>query len=205
VRRDERGFTLLELVIALAIVGALLVIAFTGLRVGLAAWSQGEDRAEAHQHLRSVAMVLERSLGAAYPYRASLGDAPDPVLLFKGAEDRLEFVTQAPPLPAAIPVAFTAVVIAIERDENGRDGLVIRERVLPNRDPFTEAKVVLRDPAIQTLKFRYLTVDGAWQDAWDAENEASMPNAVQVAVSAKQGSRTESLPPVTVGLRVLAP
>jgi len=35
--RRDRGFTLLELLLALSIVAALLVIMFGGLRVGLAA------------------------------------------------------------------------------------------------------------------------------------------------------------------------
>ena len=48
------GFTLVELLIAMAIVGALLVIAFGGLRVVLAASQRGEERVEVHQHLRSA-------------------------------------------------------------------------------------------------------------------------------------------------------
>ena len=71
-KRDARGFTLLELLIALTIVGALLVIAFGGMRVALAAWRKGEDRAEAHQHVRSIALVLARSISATYPYTATL-------------------------------------------------------------------------------------------------------------------------------------
>ena len=76
-RRGERGFTLVEVIIALAIVGALLVIAFGGLRVATSAWQQGEDRAEAHQHTRSVALILARAMSGAYPYRATRkGAAP---------------------------------------------------------------------------------------------------------------------------------
>jgi len=36
---------------------ALLVIAFGGMRVALGAWRQGEDRAEAYQHVRGVALA----------------------------------------------------------------------------------------------------------------------------------------------------
>jgi prepilin-type N-terminal cleavage/methylation domain-containing protein len=43
--RRQRGLTLIELVIALSLVGALLVIMFSRLRVGLTAWSRGESRA----------------------------------------------------------------------------------------------------------------------------------------------------------------
>ena len=65
----ERGFTLLEMLIALSIVAALLAILLGGLRVGLAAWRQGDERAEAHQHLRSVAELLTRSVAGIFPYR----------------------------------------------------------------------------------------------------------------------------------------
>ena len=61
-RRDQRGFTLLELLLALAIVGALVVIAFGGVRIALASWRQGEERAEAYQHLRGVALTLARTV-----------------------------------------------------------------------------------------------------------------------------------------------
>lgn len=197
----QRGFTLLELVVALAIVGALLVIAFGGLRVAIAAWAQGDDRSEAHQHLRGVASVLGHSLGATYPYRAALGQAPEVVVLFRGSENRVEFVTQAPPFPAPIPVAFTAVVIALESEEG--PALVIRQRVLPNREPFTEAKEALRDAGIQRLELRYLSEGGAWQDEWDAERERGLPRAVQITVATTRAGRVQTLPPLTVALRTM--
>jgi len=197
--RNQRGFTLVELIIALAIVGALLVVAFGGLRVAIAAWSQGEDRAEAHAHLRGVAVTLSRALGATYPYRAPLDISPDAVLLFRGTEDRIEFTTQAPPFPQPIPVAFTAVVLAMEND-NG-PALVVRERVLPNREPFTGATVVLRDPTIQKIAFRYLTDGGSWQDTWDAEAENGLPRGVEVTLSILRQGRVETMPPLTVAIR----
>jgi general secretion pathway protein J len=199
IRAGRRGFTLLELVIALAIVGALLVVAFGGLRVAIAAWTQGDDRSEAHQHLRGVAAVLARGLGAAYPYRASLGEAPEPVVLFRGSELRVEFVTQTPPFPPPVPVAFVAVVITLDSEEG--PALVIRQRPLPNRDPFTDAEVVLRDPGIQRLELRYLSDGGAWQDTWDAEEQQILPRAVQIIVASTRAGRVETLPPLTVALR----
>jgi len=198
-RVGQRGFTLLELIIALSIVGALLIIAFGGLRVGISAWGQGENRAEVHAHLRGIAMTLGRALGATYPYRGSLTQAPDSVLLFRGTESRLEFVTQTPPFPPPIPVAFTAVVLATEND-NG-PALVIRQRILPNREPFTEAAVVLRDPAVQQVAFRYLNDSGAWQDTWDADTENGLPRAVKATITTIRQGKTETMPPLTVPLK----
>ncbi len=199
----QRGFTLLELVIALAIVGSLLVVAFGGLRVAVAAWTRGEDRAEAHQHARGVAVVLSRALAGAYPYRAPLGQAPEPVILFRGEADRLEFVTSSPAFPAAIPAAFTAVVLGIEAEEGG--GLVVRQRVMPNRDPFSEAAVVLRDGGVQRLRFQYLDERGAWRDQWDAQAERELPRAVRIEVGTARDTGPGARIPLTVALHTVRP
>ena len=45
------------------------------------------------QHVRAIAFTLARALGATYPYRGAKGEAPEVVLLFTGAEQRLEVVT----------------------------------------------------------------------------------------------------------------
>ena len=202
-RRSERGFTLVELIIALAIVGALLVVAFGGMRVATAAWKKGEDRAEAHQHVRGVAITLARAVGTAYPYVATRGASPAPELLFRGESDRLELVAETPPFAFPIPIAFTAVVIELGTGDT--PGLVVKQRALPNRDPFTEATVVLHDPAVRALTFSYLDESGAWQDAWAGDAGKKLPRAVKITVGAKLDGRAETLPPLTISLRVLAP
>lgn len=199
-RGAQRAFTLLEVLIALAIVGALLVIAFAGMRVAVAAWRQGEDRAEAHQHVRGVALSLARTVGGAYPYSAPRGEAPEAVLLFFGDEKRLELVTQSPPFPGDVPVAFAAVVIAVG-DDDERPGLVIRQRVMPNRNPFSDAAVVFHDPSVTSLTLKYLDESGSWRDTWDGQDKVP-PRAVRITLGTTIDGRKETLPPLTVSLRV---
>lgn len=194
-----RGFTLLEVLIAISIVGALLVIAFSGLRVAMAAWSQGEARVEAHQHVRAVAHTLTRALGAAYPYRGTKGTSPEAVVLFDATDRRLEFVTQSPPLPLQAPIAFTAVVISLEEGE--APGLMLRQRALPNREPFTEGTVVMRDPSVTSLAFRFLAEDGNWVDSWNGQDTKTIPQAVQLRLGVTLNGRVQTMPPMTVTLR----
>ena len=201
---NSGGFTLLELLIALSIVGVLLAIAFGGLRMAVVAWARGEERSELQQHARGLAQILTRTVGAAYPYVGAFGEGPEKRLLFNGAERRIEFVSQATPFPSAVQVAFTAVIIGIEDEGQGRS-LVIRQRILPNREPFSKAEVVLRDPAIQGLEVKYLVSEGNWTDSWDADTEKKLPAAIRLRFAILKGDRLEPSPPITVSLRTLEP
>ncbi|HEU5323341.1 MAG TPA: type II secretion system protein GspJ, partial [Methylomirabilota bacterium] len=131
----------------------------------------------------------------------SRGEAPEPVVLFGGKDKRLEFVTQAPPFPTTAPIAFTAVVIALEEEP---PVLVIRQRALPNRAPFEEAVVVLRDPGVTSLSFGYLDEGGTWRDTWEVEEDGALPRAVKIAIGTSHQGRPETLPAVTVPLRTAA-
>jgi general secretion pathway protein J len=197
-RAGSRGFTLLELVIALAIVGALLVVAFGGLRVAVSAWQRGEERAEAQQYTRSVTLTIARAVSATYPYRAQRVAGEQPILLFSGEPHRIQFVTQLSPFPVGAPVAFTAVVIELRGGE--RPGLVVRQRVLPNHEPFEETPPVIEDEGVKGLTFSYLG-DAGWQDEWKQEDsEAALPHAVRITIETGLGDSTSARPTLTVAI-----
>jgi len=112
-------------------------------------------------------------------------------------------VTQSPPGAFATPIAFAAVVI--ELGEGERAGLVVRQLAMPNRDPFKEATVVFNDPNVKSLTLAYLDSTGTWRDSWDAPAEKTLPSAVRLALGTEADGRAETLPPMTITLRVLTP
>jgi general secretion pathway protein J len=201
-RAGRRGFTLIEVVIALTISATLLVVLFAGLRVGLAAWQRGDERAEALQRTRSITQILTRSLGATYPYRASATVKEPAHLLFEGEPGRLAFVTSAAPFPAAEPIAYTAVSLA----QDPEAGLAIRQKVLPNEDPFERLEPAAVDGAVTAIAFRYLTDDSehTWTDRWDAATTKILPLAIEVTLTTGQGARSVKHPPLMITLRVPA-
>ncbi len=199
---SQRGFTLLELLLALTIVTLLLLVAFTGLRVGLGAWRRGEDRAAGMEHARGLPQALSRALGAIYPYQAPRAQAEQVVVIFEGESDRLGFVTTAPPVPTPIPVAFTAVQLSMVGGET--PGLAIRQKVLPNWDPFADTPPVLVDPSVTAVRFRYSEA-GNWQDTWQPSKDHPMPDTLEVTITTRVGHRTVEQPPLTVPIRVPSP
>lgn len=202
--RRQQGFTLVEVVIALTIVATLLVIAFAGLRVGLASWQRGEERAQVLERSRSVNQVVTRALAGAYPYQASASGLEPARLLFEGEPDRVAFATAVPPFPGAEPIAFTAVTLSLAAPPN--PGLALTQKALPNDKPFDRTLApVFVDGSISRIRFRYLReANGEWVDRWESSVERSLPRSIEVTLTIVHGGRTVEQAPLVVSVPVTA-
>lgn len=176
-----------------------MAIALGGLRVSLAAWTRGEDRAEVHQHSRGLVVLLTRTLAAAYPYKMTPEESADAEVQFDGHPDRLSFVTLAPPVPLGPTIAFTAVTLSV--DSGDAPGLAVRERLLPNKDPFADTKPQFHDPSVTAIAFRYRSPEGKWQATWNPEEDKGLPLAVEIKVQTTRDGRNSVTIPITVGLK----
>jgi general secretion pathway protein J len=195
------GFTLIEVVRALSIAAAVLVIVFGGLRVGLAAWSKGEARAARLDHARGVLVLLERALDGAFPYRFVPAERREPRVLFDGRPDQITFATLAPPFPGAPPIAFTAISVSSEET-----GLALRQQVLPGSLAFDRLPPVLVDAETAAVRFRYLgETPGAWQEVWDMEREETIPRAIEITLIGRGRPRGAPAQVLTVPVRAAMP
>jgi general secretion pathway protein J len=196
-----RGFTLVEVVLALSIAAVVLVIVFGGLRVAVAAWSKGEARAARLDHARGVIVLLERALDGAFPYRFVAPQEREPHVLFDGRPDRVTFATLAPPFPGGVPIAFTAVSLSSEET-----GLTLRQQLLPSLLVLDRLAPVLVDRETAAVRFRYLGEEpGAWQDAWDMSREETIPRAVEITLVGRGGARGAAAQVLIVPIRAAMP
>jgi general secretion pathway protein J len=188
-------------VLALGIAAAVLVIVLGGLRVGLAAWGKGEARAARLDHARGVLVRLERALDGAFPYRFVPAERREPRLLFEGRPDQVTFATLAPPFPAPVPIAFTAVSLSSEEA-----GLTLRQQALPGAIALDRLPPVLVDPETAAVRFRYLGAEpGAWQEAWDMSREETIPRAVEITLVDREAPRGAPAQVLTVPIRAAIP
>lgn len=87
----QSGFTLLELLIAITLMGLILVVLYSGLRLGLNSSESGGQRAEATDRLRLVHEFLRRQLAQSMTvYQAN--DKKEQVVVFSGQPGSIEFV-----------------------------------------------------------------------------------------------------------------
>ncbi len=188
------GFTLLEVLVAIAVFSVMAVMAYEGLRNFLAARTLLENRVNAfHARVRGIAQLqqdLEQLV--ARPVRDELGDPVDAVRHRAGEEILLAFTRHSPwPAPArGLPdlrrVEYRLVegrLLRREWDALDRVSSVgFRERAL-----LTEVESV-------TLRFH-----GAenWQDDWSADTgpaaRQALPRGVGVTVRFGDGRSLERI------------
>ncbi len=89
--RGQAGFTLLELVVAITLMGLVLVVLYSGLRLGLNGWDSGEARAETTNRLRLVEEFLRRQLAQSMTVYWS-NARQEKIVVFAGQANRIEFV-----------------------------------------------------------------------------------------------------------------
>ncbi|MGH8479060.1 MAG: prepilin-type N-terminal cleavage/methylation domain-containing protein [Gammaproteobacteria bacterium] len=94
VRLGVAGFTLVELLIAIALFGLILTGLYSGLRMATRASDAGEAHATDNDELRAVMGFLRFELGQVYPLVFS--DEAEERVIFEGEPDRLMFVARLP-------------------------------------------------------------------------------------------------------------
>jgi len=97
--RRQQGFSLLELVVAITLIGLVLVVLYSGLRLGLNGWDSGERRAEASNRLRSAQEFLRRQLAQSMTVYETNDDRRERFVVFAGRSEGIEFVA---PMPARL-------------------------------------------------------------------------------------------------------
>jgi general secretion pathway protein J len=91
---SSRGFTLVELLIALTLLGLVMTILYGALRVGIRSWEAGEKQAVAMDDRRLIFGFLRREIGQAYPLMLENKDKQR--VAFVGGPDSFQFAAILP-------------------------------------------------------------------------------------------------------------
>jgi len=192
VLKSRGGFTLLEVIISMTILGVLAAILYNGLWLSIRARERGEDLVENNQRMRAIYMLIASQIKSAQPY--FYPDRENPKIrkfAFTGKPDSIQFITSAARLtPGKVPEGMHEVTLFLEEDsgDTGLGRLLLRESTVHYPRIFedkTDPSVLAED--VTDLHFRYYfkkedeegNVQGRWTEQYDEEmfeNERSVTN-----------------------------
>lgn len=181
----EAGFTLLEMLVVLVVLGMLVVGLAQGVRAGLTMWGAQTRRISETSELDAVARILRTLLSELPASSSSIVTASAPEI--KGHPDSLEFVGD---LPTGLGTTRRADITIELR--NGRLALrwIPRRHELSGAPPPepTETELLGR---VDHLDFAYwgAPVSGqpaAWQAQWDGPD---IPELIRLRLGFARGDR----------------
>jgi general secretion pathway protein J len=187
-RRVPDGFTLLELLVALSLLGMMIAALVGGLRLGTRAWESGRVSAsldEAETAARAIASQIER----AFPATTRRIKGP-PVVAFDGRADSLRFVALSE------GEAQWGGLITTEIGAEGAGGwrtLNAWTRVFREEDFESGRDAMRATPLVEKLVYLRLTYFGAtdplqqqpqWRDEW--REAAVLPRLVVVRIGLRR-------------------
>jgi prepilin-type N-terminal cleavage/methylation domain-containing protein len=174
--KNQKGFTLLELILAMSIVAIIVALGLGGVRLGIAARDVGEQKVDIYQRLRIISEQLKQKLQSTYPvFVSQINGVPGTtaslsskkILAFEGNTDSIRFVTFGTPMSASDPKTLMQEVKFYigKHPETGQNGFILMERDISNGDTFSKIeprsnsiKYYVMAENIAQLKFRYYQV-----------------------------------------------
>jgi general secretion pathway protein J len=189
-RLNERGFTLVELLVSLALLVVMLALINGALRFGRRAWEVSGE-VERSQNLAAFRSLLAQRLTETLP---SLGwdDRGLPQPTFHGASDQLTFLTTMPSRDGMPAGLFSATLRLLPPSGAASWPLTLEFRAVvgPNAPQPTagHAPVLLDNVAQLAIRYYGLPERGGepgWRDEW--QGQTTVPRLVTVDVQFSPG------------------
>jgi general secretion pathway protein J len=197
-QRHLRGFTLIEMLLAITIFSLVIGVIFSSFRLGSSAWEKGERDLELYQEIRAVTDLLYREIRSCFPYTLTPGELDKHVKFyaFFGEPHALKFVSSANLYNTLHGLSYLEFWVkdgsGLMAGEDLALGEDLAERALRDKD-----RAVVVGPEVKQIQFRYFDQKkkdekGEWVQSWDpktkVDRELRLPRAVEVSLTFDMGN-----------------
>ena len=180
VRREQMGFTLLELLISITLLGLIVLITASALRAGYRSTESGQNKIEALERFRTSLNIIESQVQSAFIIKKSGTTVDLEFSQFKGGRTTMQFRSLYSLWGGSKGPVF--VTYEVKDEDRGGKALYVNETPIAIPDAVREVKLI--DNA-SDLFFEYFykgptDEKGSWVEEWtDKEN---IPNRIRLTI-----------------------
>ncbi|MGZ0190512.1 MAG: prepilin-type N-terminal cleavage/methylation domain-containing protein [Alphaproteobacteria bacterium] len=199
-KRREAGFTLVELLIALTLLGFLSVALFGGLRFGARSWTAIDSASARQEEIALSQTFLRDRLGQISAVGPPIDGKLPPTLEIAGKADRIAFAA-----PWLSPLGQGRLFIfTLWHDPAGDGALMIQWRPadedIVDSESLTGERALIR--GVQAVQITYFGQHGKadvlnWQHRWNSQTKT--PRMVRLTVELSDAQ--QAWPDLTIALR----
>jgi general secretion pathway protein J len=192
---SQRGFTLIELTVALVLVALIGSVLYGSLSLAGESWNRGEAKTQRVSEMRSAEDFLRRTLTSQHPLRFQ--KVIEKPLYFLGTRDSLSYA-------AALPGRIGGGMYYFRLTAGGENGRLMLARVIPDYaaqavPDFDSAESTVLADGIGAVRFGYFgrdpgsadAVAPTWRDRWD--DPQRLPDLIRVDVTLANGASWPTL------------
>ena len=191
---NRSAFTLIELIVAIALASILILVTAMIFKQASNAFSQSDARSEVYQNVRAAFDIIKRDIsGATLNTNYELFKSFDNInagnylaIKAKGGSDILTLLSSTPNLEDK-PLALITYYL---KDDNilyklEKTGTSTLNTGISSFDLKTETEYKKLGLNVSSLQFRYYDKDAVvkWEDTWDSTTKKYLPDAVEVEMT----------------------
>lgn len=183
--RRTAGFTLLELLVAVTILGLLMVLVVNGVQFGVRVWETGRTAAARSAEAETARTFLRAWIEASQPLEVAAPDGSRRLVALGGGPDRMRLPVL---MPAHLGGGRRLLDLSV-RDEAARRDLVVRGGAVAEVSGAPAETVLVED--VRQVRLAYFGADRegrlVWQPVWQTGGEA--PLLVRIEIGFAEADR----------------
>ncbi|MDD1628584.1 MAG: prepilin-type N-terminal cleavage/methylation domain-containing protein [Methylococcaceae bacterium] len=186
----SKGFTLIEVLIAMTLLSIMMVLLFTSLKICADSWEKGESKITDVNEIAVVYNFFQRDLSVAKPLWNDLPAEEEKTFSFQGGTQSLQFVSAFPASAGRSGLQLFSLNLLEEDNER-----VINVTIVPFI-PMTEGAkwhkeevTLIKHVSDFTLAY-FGSADGVSEGTWTEEwlNKEVLPRLVKINIKLENGS-----------------